>query len=257
MNADGAIQITGSHNPKNYNGFKMMIKNEPFFGKDIQSLGIKAKSGSNINMNGTIESLDLDEIRSNYSIAEKYKYANTEELLKDVIAGYQFKIDDNHPDEINVQDHEDAIDWYEGLLDQHRKTGGDTFHAPFGGDTAWREMIWQEMEDLGIYKPHGQGDMRGIDNLPEQAEGVDEGKVKDMAMDQADEFYGKVSDVADKTNDIEKAIIDAWKDEEENPPVWALDDGARDILANAGLIDEEPEEPEMEEMETEEGNEQK
>lgn len=195
---------------------------------------------------GALESLDLDEIRSNYSIAEKYKYANTEELLKDVIAGYQYKIDDNHPDEINVQDHEDAIDWYEGLLDQHRKTGEDTFHAPFGGDTAWREMIWQEMEDLGIYKPHGQGDMRGIDNLPED-ETMGEGKVKDMAMDQADEFYGKVSDVADKTNDIEKAIIDAWKDEEENPPVWALDDGARDILANAGLIDEEPEEPEMEE----------
>ena len=61
MNADGAIQITGSHNPKNYNGFKMMIKNEPFFGKDIQKLGIKAKSGSNIDMNGNIERLYLDE----------------------------------------------------------------------------------------------------------------------------------------------------------------------------------------------------
>ncbi len=60
LNADGAIQITGSHNPKNYNGFKMMIKNEPFFGKDIQNLGIKAKQGSDINMNGSIESLDLD-----------------------------------------------------------------------------------------------------------------------------------------------------------------------------------------------------
>ena len=61
LNADGAIQITGSHNPKNYNGFKMMIKNEPFFGKDIQNLGIKAKLGSNINMNGSIESSNLDE----------------------------------------------------------------------------------------------------------------------------------------------------------------------------------------------------
>merc|ERR1712023_464402 len=61
LNADGAIQITGSHNPKNYNGFKMMIKNEPFFGRDIQKLGIKAKSGSNVNMNGSIESIDLDE----------------------------------------------------------------------------------------------------------------------------------------------------------------------------------------------------
>ena len=61
LNADGAIQITGSHNPKNYNGFKMMIKNEPFFGKDIQNLGIKAKSGSNIKMNGSVESSNFDE----------------------------------------------------------------------------------------------------------------------------------------------------------------------------------------------------
>ena len=76
---------------------------------------------------------------------------------------------------------------------------------------------------------------------------MDEGKVKDMAMDQADAFYNKVSDIADKSNDIQKAIIDAWKDDEENPPVWALDDGARDILIDAGLIDAEPEEPEMEE----------
>jgi len=76
---------------------------------------------------------------------------------------------------------------------------------------------------------------------------VEEGKVKDMAMDQADDFYDKVSKIADETNDIEKAIIDSWNDEEENPPVWALDDGAKDILQNAGLIDAEPEEPEMEE----------
>jgi len=76
---------------------------------------------------------------------------------------------------------------------------------------------------------------------------MDEGKVKDMAMDQADAFYNKVSDIADKSNDIQKAIIDAWKDDAENPPVWALDDGARDELIDAGLIDAEPEEPEMEE----------
>ncbi len=78
---------------------------------------------------------------------------------------------------------------------------------------------------------------------------IEEGKVKDMAMDQADAFYDKVSNVADESNDIQKAIIDAWKDDEDNPPVWALDDGARDILADAGLIDDEPEEPEMEESE--------
>jgi hypothetical protein len=70
---------------------------------------------------------------------------------------------------------------------------------------------------------------------------IEEGKVKDMGMDQADAFYDKVSDIADESNDIQKAIIDAWNDEDENPPVWALDSAAQDILADAGLIEPEPE----------------
>jgi phosphomannomutase len=36
---DAGIQITGSHNPGNYNGFKMVLQNRPFFGQDIQKLG--------------------------------------------------------------------------------------------------------------------------------------------------------------------------------------------------------------------------
>ncbi len=43
--ADGAVMVTGSHNPPNYNGFKMMLKNKPFFGKDIQTLGARAAQG--------------------------------------------------------------------------------------------------------------------------------------------------------------------------------------------------------------------
>ena len=43
--ADGAVMVTGSHNPPNYNGFKMMLKNKPFFGKDILSLGARAAAG--------------------------------------------------------------------------------------------------------------------------------------------------------------------------------------------------------------------
>ena len=35
-NADGAIQITGSHNPKDYNGFKLSFNQKPFFGKSIK-----------------------------------------------------------------------------------------------------------------------------------------------------------------------------------------------------------------------------
>lgn len=38
LNTDGAVMITGSHNPGDYNGFKMVLDNKPFYGKDIQRL---------------------------------------------------------------------------------------------------------------------------------------------------------------------------------------------------------------------------
>ena len=41
----GAIMITGSHNPANYNGFKMVFQGRPFFGADIQQLGEVAAAG--------------------------------------------------------------------------------------------------------------------------------------------------------------------------------------------------------------------
>ena len=39
LDTDGGIMITGSHNPGDYNGFKMMIGKKPFYGADIQALG--------------------------------------------------------------------------------------------------------------------------------------------------------------------------------------------------------------------------
>ncbi|WP_088311261.1 phosphoglucomutase/phosphomannomutase PgmG [Novosphingobium sp. B 225] len=42
----GGIQITGSHNPANYNGFKMVFMGRPFFGADIQELGRIAAAGA-------------------------------------------------------------------------------------------------------------------------------------------------------------------------------------------------------------------
>ena len=42
---DGGIQITGSHNPANYNGFKMVFQGRPFFGEDIQTIGRMAAAG--------------------------------------------------------------------------------------------------------------------------------------------------------------------------------------------------------------------
>lgn len=40
---DANIQITGSHNPKEYNGFKITIKTDSFFGDDLIRLGKRVK----------------------------------------------------------------------------------------------------------------------------------------------------------------------------------------------------------------------
>jgi len=42
---DGGVQITGSHNPANYNGFKMVLQGRPFFGPQIQEIGRLAEAG--------------------------------------------------------------------------------------------------------------------------------------------------------------------------------------------------------------------
>ena len=45
LKADGAIQVTGSHNPPTHNGFKMIMNGDVFFGEDIRELGIISANG--------------------------------------------------------------------------------------------------------------------------------------------------------------------------------------------------------------------
>ncbi len=56
---DGGIQITGSHNPPSYNGFKMVFLGRPFFGADIQKLGKLAADGAFASGIGTVTSRDI------------------------------------------------------------------------------------------------------------------------------------------------------------------------------------------------------
>ncbi|WP_418186797.1 phosphomannomutase/phosphoglucomutase [Aliarcobacter lanthieri] len=39
LKCDGSVMITGSHNPPEYNGFKITLNKDPFFGEDIYALG--------------------------------------------------------------------------------------------------------------------------------------------------------------------------------------------------------------------------
>ncbi len=45
LKCDGAIQVTGSHNPPTHNGFKIVMNGQSFFGEDIQQLGAISAAG--------------------------------------------------------------------------------------------------------------------------------------------------------------------------------------------------------------------
>jgi phosphomannomutase len=45
LKSDGAVMVTGSHNPADYNGFKMVLSGKPFFGTQIRDLGQMAARG--------------------------------------------------------------------------------------------------------------------------------------------------------------------------------------------------------------------
>jgi len=56
---DGGIQITGSHNPPDYNGFKFVMQGRPFYGADIQRIGEMAAAGDWEAGEGAVQSIDI------------------------------------------------------------------------------------------------------------------------------------------------------------------------------------------------------
>ena len=58
---DGGIQVTGSHNPADYNGFKMLLNGRSVFGAEIQALGARAKAADWVEGAGSVSDTDIED----------------------------------------------------------------------------------------------------------------------------------------------------------------------------------------------------
>jgi phosphomannomutase len=59
LGVQGGIQVTGSHNPSDYNGFKMLLNGRSVFGAEIQDLGRRAADGEWSEGHGSVEQVDI------------------------------------------------------------------------------------------------------------------------------------------------------------------------------------------------------
>ncbi|MQP66888.1 phosphomannomutase [Niveispirillum sp. SYP-B3756] len=61
LKLDAGLMITGSHNPPDYNGFKMMMGKAPVYGAQIQEIGTIAAAGDFATGDGTEETIDIQD----------------------------------------------------------------------------------------------------------------------------------------------------------------------------------------------------
>ncbi len=59
LGVDGGIQVTGSHNPADYNGFKMLLNGRSVFGEEIQALGRRAAAADWAHGEGSVTDADV------------------------------------------------------------------------------------------------------------------------------------------------------------------------------------------------------
>lgn len=59
LETGSGLMVTGSHNPSDYNGFKMTLAGKPFFGDDITRLGERARTAQFAEGAGSVEDIDV------------------------------------------------------------------------------------------------------------------------------------------------------------------------------------------------------
>jgi len=60
VTTDASVMITGSHNPSEYNGFKMTVDKSPFFGDAIYALGDEIIANQTMHIEDNLEKTDID-----------------------------------------------------------------------------------------------------------------------------------------------------------------------------------------------------
>src|SRR4029079_12740529 len=61
LDVDGGIQVTGSHNPAEYNGFQLLLTGRSVFGQESQAIGKRSASGHWHDGSGSTEEVDIRE----------------------------------------------------------------------------------------------------------------------------------------------------------------------------------------------------
>jgi phosphomannomutase len=59
LDVAGGVQVTGSHNPAEYNGFKLLLNGRSVFGEEIQELGRRSAAGAWTEGDGSSEGVDI------------------------------------------------------------------------------------------------------------------------------------------------------------------------------------------------------
>ncbi len=80
---NASIMITGSHNPKEYNGFKITLNKKPFFGEDIYALRDEILKNENIKIPTNLEKkeIDIKPLYINYLVNDFKELKNLKEKI--------------------------------------------------------------------------------------------------------------------------------------------------------------------------------
>ncbi|HEX6694057.1 MAG TPA: phosphomannomutase/phosphoglucomutase [Longimicrobiales bacterium] len=82
LGVDAGMQITGSHNPPEYNGFKMLIRGRSFFGDDIQGLRARIENNNFSSGDGSLATQSIIPEYISY-VAPRFKLARPMKVVVD------------------------------------------------------------------------------------------------------------------------------------------------------------------------------